>query len=129
MEKQDFDKLESKLLKRGYKRYNQHWHKEDYVLGLSLRREDNQWDEDRVGCQLLLSIYDYSLHPEFYDRIPNEHRNHVEIEIRIVVSRIIDERMELATGWDDNMTIEEVECMADSFYRWVCTVYPEPHKT
>lgn len=128
MRKQVFDKLESALIKRGYKRYNQSWHKEDYVLGLSLHREDNRWDEDRAGCQILLSIYDYSLHPEFYDRIPKERRDYVGIEIYVEVSRIIDERMEFTTTWVDDMTIEEVECMADSFYRWVCTAYPEPRK-
>lgn len=129
MKKQDFDKLESELLKRGYKRYNQHWHKEDYMLGLSLHREDNRWDEDRAGCQLLLSIYDYSLHPEYYDRIPKEQRNQVGIEMHINVSRTIDERMDLATGWSDYLAIEEVEFMAESFYQWVCTAYPEPHKS
>lgn len=128
MRKQDFDKLESALIERGYKRYNQSWHKEDYVLGLSLHREDNRWDEDRAGCQILLSIYDYSLHPEFYDRIPKERRDYVGIEIHVDVSRIIDERMEFTTTLVDDMTIEEMECMADSFYRWVCTAYPEPRK-
>lgn len=128
MKKQDFDKLESALIERGYKRYNQSWHNEDYVLGLSLHRADNRWDEDRVGCQLLLSIYDYSIHPEFFDRITKEFRDYVGIEIHVEVSRIIDERMEFTTSWVDDMTIEETECLADSFYRWVCTAYPEPRK-
>lgn len=128
MDKKKFAELETALKKRGYKRYNQHWHREDYVLGLSLHREDNRWDEDRAGCQLLLSVYDYTLHPEYYDRIPEGQRNQVGIEIHVDVSRVIDERMEFATAWADNMAIEEVECMADSFYRWVLTAYPEPRK-
>lgn len=126
MNKEQFDKLEKQLIERGYHKYVQHWKKEDYMLGKSFHREDNRWDEYRAGSQLLLSVYDYTLHPEFYDRIPKEHRDHVGIEIHVDVSRVIDERMELTTTWDDNMTIEDVECMADSFYRWVLTAYPEP---
>ena len=128
MKKEEFNKLEAALKERGYKRYNQHWHSEDYVLGLGLHREDNRWDEDRTGCQVLLSVYDYTLHPEYYDRIPNEQRDHVGIEVHVDVSRVIDERMEFTTVWADDMTIDEVECLADSFYRWVLTAYPEPRK-
>ena len=128
MNKEQFNKLEKQLLEHGYKKYTQHWHHEDYVLGKSFHREDNQWDEDRAGCQVLLSIYDYTLHPEYYDRILKEHRDHVGIEIHVDVSRVIDERMEFTTTWADDMTIEEVEHMADSFYRWVLTAYPEPRK-
>jgi hypothetical protein len=55
-------------------------------------------------------------------------RTHVGIEIHIGVSRIIDERMDLTLAWHDDTTIEEVEKIAESFYNWVCTVYPEPRK-
>lgn len=129
MNKKQFDILENKLLERGYKKYSQHWHKEDYVLGKSFHREDNRWDEERAGCQLLLSVYDNSLLPEWLDRFPKEHRDHLGIEIHVDVSRVIDERMEFTTNWDDNTTIEEVERLAESFYKWVCNEYPEPRKS
>lgn len=129
MNKEQFDKLEKQLIERGYKKYTQHWHREDYVLGMSFHREDNRWDEERAGCQLLLSIYDYTLHPDFFDRIPKEQRDRVGIEVTVMVSRIIDERMECVTNWADNTTIEEVEHLAESFYQWVCTEYPEPIKS
>ena len=126
MNKEQFDKLEKQLLERGYKKYTQHWHHEDYVLGKSFHREDNQYDEDRAGCQLLLCIYDYTLHPEWHDRMSKEQRDHVGIEIHVDVSRTIDERMEFTTNWEDNTSIEEVERLAESFYQWVCNEYPEP---
>ena len=129
MNKEQFDKLEKQLLDRGYKKYNQHWHHEDYVVGKSFHRTDNRWDEERAGCQLLLSIYDNTLHPEYYDRMPKESRDHVGIEIHVDVSRIIDERMEFTTNWEDNTSIEEVERLAESFYQWVLTAYPEPRKS
>lgn len=129
MNKEHFNKLEKQLLERGYKKYTQHWRHEDYVLGTSFHREDNRLDEDRAGCQLLLCIYDYTLHPEWDDRIPEWQRKHVGIEIHVDVSRVIDERMEFTTNWDDNTSIEEVERLAESFYQWVCKEYPEPRKS
>ena len=129
MNKEQFDKLEKQLLKRGYKKDGQHWHHEDYALVKSFHRDDNRWDDDRAGSQLLLSIYDYTLHPEWYDRIPKEQRNHVGIEIHVDVSRIMDERMDFTTFWEDNTSIEEVERLAESFYQWVSKEYPEPRKS
>ena len=129
MKKAQFDKLVTQLKERGYKIYNQNWHHEDYVVGKSFHRNDNRWDEDRAGYQLLLSIYDYTLHPEYYDRMPKEARDHVGIEIHVDVSRIIDERMEFTTNLEDNTSIEEVERLAESFYQWVCKEYPKPRKS
>lgn len=126
MNKEQFDKLEKQLLDRGYKKYNQHWHHEDYVIGKSFHRNDNQWDEERAGYQLILSIYDYTLHPEYHDRMAKEMQDYVGIEIHVDVSRIIDERKEFTTTWRDESTIEEVEHLAENFYQWVCKEYPEP---
>lgn len=128
MKKAQFDKLVAQLKERGYKIYNQRWHHEDYAIGKSFHRDGNRWDEDRAGYQLLLSIYDYTLHPEYYDRMPKEAQDHVGIEIRTDVSRNIDERMEFTTSWSDETTIEEVERLAESFYQWVCNECPEPRK-
>lgn len=126
MKNTQFDKLEKQLLDRGYKKYNQHWHHEDYVIGKSFHRNDNQWDEERAGYQLILSIYDYTLHPEYHDRMAKEMQDYVGIEIHTDVSRNIDERMDFTTSWSDKTTIEEVERLAESFYQWVCKEYPEP---
>lgn len=126
MKNEQFDKLEKQLLDRGYKKYNQHWRREDYVIGKSFHKDDNQWDEERAGYQVLLSIYDNTLHPEYCDRIPKEQRDNVGIEIHTDVSRIIDEILEFTTSWNDETTIEEVERLAESFYQWVCKEYPQP---
>jgi hypothetical protein len=128
MNKDQFEPLAKSLYDRGYKRYNQQWHHEDYVIGKGFHKKDNQWEEERNGYQLLLSIYDYSLKRELWDRLSAKERTHVGIEIHIGVSRIIDERMDLTLAWHDDTTIEEVEKIAESFYNWVCTVYPEPRK-
>jgi len=128
MNKDQFEPLAKSLYDRGYKKYNQQWHHEDYVIGKGFHKKDNQWEEGRNGYQLLLSIYDYSLKRELWDRLSAKERTRVGIEIHIDVSRIIDERMDLTLAWHDDTTIEEVEKIAESFYNWVCTVYPEPRK-
>lgn len=128
MNKEQFDKLEKQLLERGYNRYSQNWHHEDYILGKPFHRDDNRFDEDRAGFQLLLSIYDNTLKTEYFECIPKEQHDHVGIDIHVDMSRVIDERMEFATHWEDNTSIEEVERLAESFYQWVCKEYPEPRK-
>lgn len=129
MNKKQFDKLEKSLLnEKGYRKYNQHWRREDYGIGKGFHKSDNKWEEDRSVYQIILCVYDYTLHPEFFDRIPKEQRDHVGVEVCFLVSRTVDESMELVFEWHDDTTIEEVEQKAESFYQWVCKEYPEPRK-
>lgn len=128
MNKDQFEPLAQSLYERGYKKYIQHWHEEDYVIGKGFHKKDNKWEEDRNGYKLVLSIYDYSLKRELWNRLPESERTHVGIEIHVDVSRTIDERAELYLTWHDDTTIEEVEKIAESFYNWVCNTYPEPRK-
>lgn len=60
MNKKQFDEFAKILYARGYKRYNQIWHHEDYVIGKGFHKADNVWEEDRNAYQIILSIYDYS---------------------------------------------------------------------
>ena len=124
MKKAEFDKLEAILYKRGYHKYIQHWNLEDYVIGKGFHRADNQWDDDRSACQIILAVYDYSS----WDKLTVEQRNHVGIEIRFGVSRTIDERIDMIMNWYEDTTIEDVEAQAESFYQWVCKEYPEPRR-
>lgn len=122
-----FEKLKKTLIERDYRQYDQHWKHETYVLGKPFHRDDNKWDEDRCGYQILLSVYDHRTWPSEFN-ITQEERNKVGIEITIDVSRTIDERMELTTSWHDDTKIEDIEDMAEKFYTWVQEVYPEPRK-
>ena len=128
MKKEQFEKLKADLLERGYKVYHQQWHHEDYVLCKGFHKADNHWEEDRSAYQIILSVYDYSLHTEYWDRLPKYMRDHVGIEIRIDVSRTVSERIDMAFAWHNNTKIEEVETVAESFYQWVCDTYKEPRE-
>ena len=124
MKKKQFDDLSEMLYARGYKRYNQHWHHEDYVIGKGFHKDDNLWEEDRSAYQIILSVYDYT--DKNYPNLTDEMRNHVGIEIHFDVSRTIDERIDMDMSWHDTDRIEEIERAAESFYEWVCSFYNKP---
>ena len=128
MNKKQFETLQQSLAEQGYRKFNQHWNGEDYAIGKSFHKSDNKWEEKRSGYQIILNIYDYTLHSEYHDRLPSGYRDHVGIEVRVMVSRTIDERMDLVFSWHDDTTIVEVEQKAESFYQWVCHEYPTPRK-
>lgn len=124
MKKKQFDDLSEMLYARGYKRYNQHWHHEDYVIGKGFHKDDNLWEEDRSAYQIILSVYDYT--DKNYPNLTDEMRDHVGVEIHFDVSRTIDERIDMDMSWHDTDRIEEIERAAESFYEWVCSFYNKP---
>lgn len=129
MKKQKFEELKTYLLEQGYRVYDQHWKHEDYVICKGFHKEDNKWDEDRCAYQILLSVYDYSDTTKgYYNQIPQHARNKVGIEITIMVSRTIDERIDMYMAWHEDTTIEEVEAQAEEFYKWVNFVWFEPRE-
>ena len=129
MNKQQFDKLKSELKKLGYRECDTTFNHSDYYLYKSFHKDDNKWDEERAGIQIMLYVYDYTLHKEYRDRLPDNMRNHVGIEIHYDVSRIIDERIEMVQSWHDDTKIEDVEYIAEKFYKWICEIIPEPKTT
>lgn len=124
MVKDKFVKLEESLVKRGYKKYMQHWHHEDYVIGKGFHKNDNKFEEDRNAYQILLSIYDYSLRHEF--NLSDEERKRVGIQIYVDVSRTSSESFEMTFSWDDDTDIEKIEEIAESFYQFISDNVKEP---
>ena len=126
MNKKQFDELTEILYSRGYKRYNQHWHHEDFVIGKGFHKEDNTWEENRNAYQIILSVYDYT--DKNYPNLPDEMRDHVGVEIHFDVSRTVDERIDMEITWHDSDRIEEIEQDAESYYEWVCSYYTKPRE-
>ncbi len=124
MLKEKFVKLEESLVKRGYAKYPQHWHREDYVIGKGFHKNDNKFEEDRNAYQILLSIYDYSLRHEF--NLSDEERKRVGIIIHVDVSRTSSEHFEMTFSWDDDTDIEKIEEIAESFYQLISNKVKEP---
>lgn len=126
MKKTQFDKLVAQLKERGYKEFQSSFSNEDYSIYKPFHKGDNKWNENRAAYNIFLRVYDYTLHPEFKERMTKEQFECVGMEVHIDISRITDERIECVKSWSDETTIEEVERLAESFYQWVCNEYPEP---
>lgn len=129
MNKPQFEQLKESLIKRGYKLYDQQWHLEDYIIGKSFHKEDNQWDDERPAYRILISVYDWTdPSKSFYDRLPSNMKKRIGLEVHIDMSRTINERVELAIPFHDNDTIDEIERIAEGFYTNMCLLLPEPRQ-
>ena len=125
MNTEDFEKLKETLTEAGYRNWGSciHGH-EDYCIGKAFHREDNKWEPGRSGYQIAVSVYEWG--KKDLPNIPEDMRKRVGLEVTILVSRTIDERMDLVMPFRDDMTVDEMEKTAESFYNWVCSEIPEP---
>lgn len=128
MTKEQFELFAESLYERGYKKYVQHWHHEDYVIAKGFHKKDNQWEEGRNAYYIGLSVYDNSLRKDLWDRLPAEERTHVGIEVHVDVSRTVNERIELHMPWEDNTIVTELEDQAEAFYNFVKDMWISPIK-
>ena len=132
MNKAQFDKFSESLYEKDYKRYNQQWHNEDYLIGKSFHQEDNIWEENRAAYQIMISVYDYTVRTyrnnDYYDRLPKEMKSKVELEAHVCISRTISERLDLTFAIHDNDNIENLEQIAEAFYTSMCNLLPTPRE-
>lgn len=126
MKKKQFDKLAELLYSRGYKKYGQTWHNEDYVIAKGFHKEDNKWEENRSAYQIVLSVYDYFSRKDLWDRLSEKERDHVGIEVHVDMSRTIDERFDFVFAWHNDDNIEEIERIAEKYYQFMCRLFNEP---
>lgn len=128
MNKEQFEELKTQFFNNGYRQHNQQWHHEDYIIGKAFHKDDNQWEEGRAAYQIIISVYDWNIHPEYFDRMPKEYRDRVGLGVHVDMSRTIDERLELTFDWKESDTIESVEQLAEAYYEAMCKIVPEPRK-
>lgn len=128
MVKQEFDDLKTKLIASGYNICTTTMNYSDYYYYKGFYKKDNKWEEDRNGMQIILYVYDYTIHSELWERMPPALRDAIHIEVHFDVSRTIDERIELVQNIEHFKNIEDIEWTGEQFYKWVCQLYPEPRK-
>lgn len=126
MNKAEYDKLVEEFEAKGYRKRNNTFNHADYYWGKSFHKEDNPFDEERAGYQLIINVYDYT--DKDYPNLTPEMREHIGLEAVIMVSRTIDERIDLTLVWRDNDTIESIEEAAESFYNWAIMYWPTPRE-
>lgn len=115
MTTQEFYKFIRELDDRGYRKYPP-ISNADYTYFKSFGRSD--YEEDRCNYQIAFSVYDWR---KYIDRDASLAGHPYGIDTKILVSRVVDERLDLEMGsteWD-NPSIADVEAFAEKFFKWV----------
>lgn len=117
MTHEEYDKFTAELQRRGYKKYpSPRGMKDDWGWFKSFGK--SQFEEDRSNYQICFDVIDFS---PYADREPSFRDNPYGIEPLVLISRTVDERVDLHLSYtkvDDN-NIDEIERLAESFYKWV----------
>ena len=118
MTHEEYNKFCEDLKQRGYRKYPS--------LRYSIDRDDYAWyksvgeseyEEDRSNYQICFDVFDFS---PYADREPRFHTDPYSIEPLVLLSRTIDERIDLHLSHTkvDDTNIDEIERLAESFYKW-----------
>ena len=117
MTREEYDKFCEELQKRGYRKYPSPRFKRGEGAWFKSFGE-SEFEEDRSNYQMCFDVFDFS---EYAYREPYFEENPFSIEPQILVSRCIDERVDLHlsyTGYEDT-DIDALEALGESFYKWV----------
>lgn len=117
MTQEEYNKLTEELQRRGYRKYpSPRWKGDDYAWFKSFG--ESQFEEDRSNYQVCFNVVDFS---PYADREPFFRENPYGIMSLVLISRTINERVDLHLSHTkvNDANIEEIERLAESFYRWV----------
>lgn len=116
MTHEEYNKFCEALQRRGYREYlSSRCKNDDYAWFKSFG--ESQFDEGRSNYLICFDVIDFS---PYADRDPYLKENPYGIEPMISISRTTNERVDLHlyhTKVDDT-NIDEIERLAESFYRW-----------
>ena len=116
MRQEEYNKLVAELQQRGYRKYlSPRGRKDDWAWFKSFGESKHQ--EDRSNYQICFDVIDCSL---YADREPYLKENPYGIEPLVLISRTIDERVDLHLSHTkvDDQNIDEIERLAESFFKW-----------
>lgn len=117
MTQEEYNKLVAELQQRGYRKYpSPRFRKDDWAWFKSFG--ESQFEEDRSNYQVCFDVVDFS---PYADRVPYLRENPYGIEPLVLISRTVDERVDLHLSHikvEDN-NIDEIERLAESFFKWV----------
>ena len=118
MTKEEFKSFEEKLVTHGYRKYNSKLINEDFYYCKGFGRGQNKHDEDRSNYQILFRVWDFS---KYADRDKMCAINPISIAPTVMVSRVIDERLDLDIHSEtiQETDINQIEALAESFFAWV----------
>lgn len=116
MTREEYNRFAEELQRRGYRKYpSPRYGKDDYAWFKSFG--ESAHEEDRSNYQVCFDVTDFS--PYAY-REPYFHTEPYGIEPQILISRTINERIDLHLSYIkvDDTNIDEIERLAESFYKW-----------
>lgn len=116
MKREEFEKFEMRLVENGYKKYSGH-NSADFSYFKSFGRDENIYEEDRSLYQICFSVYDFS---KYARRDKYLLENPIGIQVTLMVSRVISERIDLDITSDSvsDTDIERVEQLGESLFKW-----------
>ena len=117
MTQEEYNRFAEELQQRGYRKYpSPRLRKDDWAWFKSFGKSD--YEEGRSNYQICFDVIDCSL---YADREPYLKENPYGIEPLVLISRTIDERVDLHLSHTkvDDQNIDEIERLAESFYNWV----------
>lgn len=117
MTHEEYNRFAEELQQRGYRKYpSPRGSKDDWAWFKSFG--ESQFEEDRSNYQICFDVFDFS---PYANREPFLRDNPYGIEPLVQISRTTDERVDLHLSHIkvDDTNIDEIERLAESFYRWV----------
>ena len=118
MTHEEYNKFCEDLQSRGYRKYFSPRYsrdRDDYAWFKSVG--ESAYEEDRSNYQICFDVFDFS---PYADREPYFREHPFSIEPMILVSRSVNERVDLHLshcGLEDT-EIDEYERLAESFFQW-----------
>ena len=116
MTREEYNKLAEELHSRGYKKYpSPRFVTGEYAWFKSFGK--SKFEEDRSNYQICFDVFDFS---PYADREPHFRDEPYGIEPLVLISRTIDERIDLYLSHTkvDANSIDEIERIAESFHKW-----------
>lgn len=116
MKQEEYNRFAEELQRRGYKKYpSPRFRKDDYAWFKSFG--ESQFEEDRSNYQVCFDVIDFS---PYADREPRFKNDPYGIEPLVLISRTVDERVDLHLSYIkvDDTNIDEIERLAESFFKW-----------
>ena len=117
MTREEYNRFAEELQRRGYRKYpSPRYGKDDWAWFKSFGESEHE--EDRSNYQVCFDVFDFS---PYADREPFLRDNPYGIEPSVLISRTIDERVDLHLCHTkvDDQNIDEIERLAESFYKWI----------
>ena len=118
MTHKEYDKFTEELKRRGYRKYPSPRFRKDDDWAWFKSFGESKHQEGRSNYKICFDGTDFS---PYADREPFFRDNPYGIEPLVLISRTVDERVDLHLSHakvDDN-NIDEIERLAESFYKWV----------